>query len=188
MLKSLTENDQRILREKEIIKGMSIYLRIAMNYFQVTAIIASLNIEWPYETQKYLSVFLPILDLTGQLLSYECIFLDMNVYAKSIYIRTLFVVILPGLICLYSCVHYGVKRIFTGSSKFSRLFVGVMVTHVFIQPMVLKQLLENFNCVQIDNDVVLASQMDLKYNDGNFQAWVKLKIKLKLKLKIKIKN
>ena len=166
------ESDPKIIKEKEIIRGLSIYLRIAMNYFQVTAIIASLNIEWPYETQKYLSVFLPIIDITGQILSYECIFLDMQIYSKSIYIRTLFVVILPCFIFLYICCQFIIKQILTRNSKMSRVFVGIMVTHVLTQPMVLKQLLENFNCIQIENDTVMATQMDLKYSDGNFQTWV----------------
>ena len=168
----MMEHDVRIIKEKEIIRGLSIYLRIAMNYFQVTAIIASLNIEWPYETEKYLSVFLPIIDITGQILSYECIFMDMQIYSKSIYIRTLFVVILPCVIFLYIWMQFIMKQIISRNSKLSRVFVGIMVTHVLTQPMVLKQLLENFNCIKVENDIVLASQMDLKYNDENFQTWV----------------
>jgi len=172
MLRSFKEMNHEERKEQEIKKGCSIYLRIAMNYFQVNAIIATLNIQWPYDVQQYLSVFLPIFDFSGQILSYECILLDMQINYKSIYIHTTFSMVLPFLISLYIFIHYIFKKIFIGNAKLERVFVAVMVTHVFTQPMILKQLLENFNCVQIDSETYLASQMDLKCDDSNFQTWV----------------
>ena len=137
-----------------------------------------MNIEWPYNVQKYLSFFSYFTDFTGQILSYDCIFYEMGVFYKSIYMKTIISVILPIMIYIYTFFHYTIKKLITGKAKIRKVYISVIVLHIFCQPMIVKQLLENFNCVQINNDNFLVAQMDIRCNDEQFEKWVEFITKI----------
>ena len=161
------------LQDSVIKKGVSVYLRIALNYFQVNAIISSMNIEWPYEVRQYLGFFSTLSDFSSQILSFDCFLYEIGAVYKSIYIRTILSIALPAIISFYSYIHYFCKKVCKGSAKKRKLIVALLGAHFFSQPSILKQLLENFDCMVLGDERFLVSQMDLKCHDQEFQKWVR---------------
>lgn len=147
-------------------------MKIALNYFQVNSIISNLNIEWPYNVQQYLSTFSSAIDFTGQILSFDCIFYDLGITYSSIYVRTIVSAIIPFIICTLTLVVYEIKKHVFHNGKIRKVYIAFVAAHIVTQPMLLKQLLENFNCLTLDGQRYLIFQMDLKCDDEYFQNWV----------------
>lgn len=163
-------------KNKEKIE-LSIYLKIALNYYQINTIIANMNIEWPYNVKKYFDSFSTIGDIMGQLFSFDCLLFEMGYYYNSIYIRTMAVVLFPIISYIYCAIHFFMKKLIVGQAKFRKVIVAVAVFHIIMQPFIVSKFLENFNYIEIENVKYLYSDTDIKWNTYEFQRWVCLQIK-----------
>ena len=59
-------------------KGVSVYLKILLNYLQMISIIESLQLKWPIYVQNYLNVYANIGGVSTEVLSLDCFLQDIT--------------------------------------------------------------------------------------------------------------
>lgn len=163
--------ESKIQREK---MHMSTYLKIALNYYQILAIISNLNINWPYEVKQYINSFSFLGDFAGQLFSSDCFFNEIGILYSSIYIRTIKTIAIPIFICSYIFVYFFLKMVIWRNEKARKIIVAIIVVHVVFQPTIVTVLLESLNYLDIENKKYLFSETNVEWDSFEFQAWVLL--------------
>jgi len=159
-------------RAFDVKKGMSVYLKILMNYLQMVSIIQSLDLQWPFYVQNYLNVYSNIGGVSTQILSFDCLLQDYNINTKSIYIQTVLTIFLPYGVFLISMFILGLIYLYKRKSQLIRFIVIVIVVSIFLQPSIIKVLFDNLTCETIENSSYLVANMLINCNDEDKKTWV----------------
>ena len=64
----------------ELRKGMSIYMKILLNYLQMLTIVQSFDLKWPFYVKNYLNFFASVGGgISPQVISVDCLLNDYNI-------------------------------------------------------------------------------------------------------------
>lgn len=155
-------------------RGISIYLRILMNYFQSIGLIHNLGLKWPYYVRNFLGFYSNAGSISRKTISIDCILNDYNINVKSIYVQTSFSIMLPFLSYLIALLILVVQYLF-GNRKIKRLItqfiVIIIVSSIFLQPNNIESLFENLVCKNLDQKDYLLSDMSIDCNEKNHKKW-----------------
>ena len=152
-------------------KVFSIYFRILMNYVQMTAIIQSFDLKWPFYVNDYLSVSSKV-GSTTQMISFDCLLKDNNIQEKTIHIKSLVAVFFPFLILASIIFGLIILKLLTKKSQTQRIFISFIVMSIFLQPSILQILFDNLNSTTLNNVSYLTKDLTTRYDDDSHMKWV----------------
>ena len=152
-------------------KGVSIYLKIMLNYIQSISIIQSLELKWPYYVKSYMNVYSNAGSVSTQVISLDCMVNDYNIHVETIYAETVFSIILPFLCFLISFIALCIVHVITKKSQKIRFIVIVIVGSIFLQPMIIKILFKNLVCKQINETSFLISNLKIQCDSDSHINW-----------------
>ena len=156
-------------------KGISVYLKIFLNYIQMISIIESLELKWPFYVRNYLTIYSNIGGVSTQLISFECLLQDYDINSESIYVQTLLILMLPFVVFLVALVILaGIVLIKKGDKKRQQIrFIAILIiVCIFLQPSIIKSLFDNLTCQNIDGKNYLKANMMIDCNDDSQLKWV----------------
>lgn len=154
-------------------KGGSIYLKILMNYFQIIAVIHSIDLRWPFYADDFLKANSQIATMTNEVLSFDCVLYDYEIKEDPIHAKALIGFMLPIILFFIISFIFLLSFIKSGLEQKNRIIMSIVVLCIFLQPSILKQLFDNLNCKKIGDVLYLSRQMNLKCDDENHKKWVK---------------
>ena len=154
-------------------KGMSVYLKILLNYLQMVSIIENMELKWPFYVRNYLNVYSNIGGVSTQILSFDCLLQDYNIMTESIYISTALTLIMPFAIFLVSMIVLGVIFMRKKKSQKIRFIVIVIVVSIFLQPSIIKTLFDNITCETIDDSSYLKANLLINCDTTSQKQWVR---------------
>ena len=156
-------------------KGMSVYLKIFLNYLQMISIIESLDLKWPFYVRNYLDIYSNIGGVSTQLISFECLLQDYDINTESIYVQTLITLILPFAVVIVAlAILAGIVLIKKGDKKRQQIrFVAILIiVCIFVQPSIIKSLFDNVTCENLDGENYLKANLMIDCSDNNQIKWV----------------
>ena len=153
-------------------KGISVYLKILLNYLQMISIIQSLDLKWPFYVRSYLNVYSNFGGVSTQILSFDCLLQDHNIETESIYIQTILAVGLPFAIFLISIFVLALIYWRKKKTQKIRFIVVVIVVSIFLQPSIVKTLFDNLTCKQIDGSRYLKANFLINCDTKTQETWV----------------
>ena len=157
-------------------KGVSIYLKIMLNYIQSISIIQSLELKWPFYVKSYMNVYSNAGSVSTQVISLDCMVNDYNIDVETIYAETVFSITLPFLCFFISFFALATVYLIKKKSQKIRFIVIVIVGSIFLQPMILKILFKNLVCKQINEISYLAGNLKIKCDSSEHINWYSFKI------------
>lgn len=157
----------------DIKKGLSIYLKILLNYLQLISIVENLELKWPFYAKSYLNVYTNMGSVSTQTVSLECILNDLEYNVESLYVETIFSILLPFItffIALSSLIvlHFLTRR----AKQTTRFIVIVIVASIFLQPTIVKMLYKNMICKKIDSDYFLSANLQIECESDDRNKWL----------------
>ncbi|CAG9312604.1 unnamed protein product [Blepharisma stoltei] len=132
----------------------SIYIRIFWNYLQIIIIIATYNLNWPFEVTEFFFVQTSMDYIGGQLFSFDC-FLQSS-YSKSniYYIKILVTSLTPFLIGLL-CLLFWILVCIIKKKHIKEIkddFISTSVVLLFlIHPSIIDTMFNAFSCKEINS-------------------------------------
>ena len=152
-------------------KGVSIYLKIMLNYIQSISIIQSLELKWPYYVKSYMNVYSNAGSVSTQVISLDCMVNDYNINVETIYAETVFSIILPFFCFFISFVALSTVYLIRKKSQKIRFIVIVIVGSIFLQPTILKILFKNLVCKKINEISYLSANLKIKCDSDSHVNW-----------------
>lgn len=153
-------------------KGIAIYLRILMNYFQSIRLVNNIGLKWPYYVRNFLDFYSSAGNISRKTVSIDCLLNNYNLNIKSIYVQTSFSIIFPFLSYLIALLILLLKlRSRKIQSLFTEFIVIVIVSSIFLQPNIIESIFESIVCKKLDQTDYLLSDMSIYCNEKNHQQW-----------------
>lgn len=157
----------------DIKKGVSVYLKILLNYLQMISIIESLKLKWPAYLQNFLNVHSNIGGgVSTEALSLECFLQDQNILTNVIYVQTLLKLILPFAICFVSIIILIQRFRKERKKQINRSIVVLIIVSIFFQPSIIKSLFDNVTCEKIEENLYLKTDLLIDCESDSQQKWV----------------
>lgn len=155
----------------DIKKGVSIYLKIILNYIQSISIIQSLELKWPFYVKSYMNVYNNAGSVSTQVISLDCMVNDYDLNIEMIYASTVFSIILPFFCFFISFFALTTVYFLTKKSQKIRFIVIVIVGSIFLQPTIIKILFENLICKKINGISYLSSNLKIECDSDSHINW-----------------
>lgn len=155
-------------------KGLSVYLKVLLNYLQMISIIQSLELKWPFYVRNFLNVYSNIGGVSNQILSVDCLLQHYNIQTESIYIQTVLTLIIPFAIFCVSMIILWVIYMKNKKPQTIRFIVIVIVVSIFLQPSIIKSLFDNITWEEIDGVSYLKADLLIDCDTNSQKEWVKL--------------
>ena len=156
---------------------MSVNFRIFFDYVQMISIIQNIKFQWPVNLNNYFNVF-SYLSFTTQIFSFDCIIFDYGITFSSVYIKLLFVEIMPFFICstfLSVIWLFGWKKQ-SKDIKVIKSIVVIFVVFTYSQISTISKLFDIISCIEINNSSYLASDFRFVCWTQEHKLWVKILI------------
>jgi hypothetical protein len=149
-------------------KGISIYLKILMNYLQSISIVQSLELKWPFYAKAYLYAYSNMGNVSTKTVSLGCILNDLGYNIDAIYVETIFTISIPFItflvaVFLLMVINFVTKR----TKRMTRMIVILIVSSIFLQPSIIRILYQNIVCKKIDEKNLLADNLNINCDDQN---------------------
>ena len=105
--KNLSFSIKKRFQKKEVQEKpkISVNLRILFDYMQMVTIIQKVQFQWPFYLEEYFNVF-SYLSFTNQIFSLDCVYDDYQIPISMIYLKTIFIEIMPFLICFFAGIYF----------------------------------------------------------------------------------
>ena len=155
----------------DIKKGVSVYLKILLNYLQMISIIESLNLKWPVYLQNFLNIHSNIGGVSTEALSLECFLQDQNIQINVIYVQTLLRLILPFAIFFVSILIL-VRSRKDRRKQINRSIVVLIIVSIFFQPSIIKSLFDNVTCEKFEDKQYLKADLLIDCESDSKNNWV----------------
>ena len=155
-------------------KGVSIYLKIMLNYLQLISIIQNIDLRWPFYAKTYFDVYKNMGGVSTQTVSLECILNDLDYNMESLYVETIFSISLPFLTFFFALIFIILVQMLNNHKKqhiLRRLIVVLIVSSIFLQPNIINMLYKNMVCKKIDSEYFLSSKMTIKCYSDDRTNW-----------------
>jgi hypothetical protein len=152
-------------------KGVSIYMKIMLNYIQSIAIIQSLELKWPFYVESYLNTYSTAGSVSTQTISLDCMINDYQIDIQAIYLETLFSSFLPFFCFFCSGIALASVYFVKKKSQKIRFIVIVIVGSIFLQPMIIKILFKNLVCKKINNKSYLVQNLKIDCDSDSHLNW-----------------
>jgi hypothetical protein len=144
----------------------SIYYKIFANYLQLILLSSQLNLDWPDTAKEYFTYQNFAADVDRQLFSIDCYFEEDSqqsvdeIYYNKVIALAFIPVLLPTAAALYWSVVYYFKR----QKRVFRLHLVTTIVVLFflVLPSLIKQYFTVYNCMEIEGQLWLASNLDIK--------------------------
>lgn len=154
-------------------KGLSIYMKILLNYLQMLSIIQSFELNWPFYARSYFNFFSSVGGgISTQVISIDCLLNDYQLDVVALYGQTLIISVLPFIIYIAAAIVLGMIYLFKKKGQSIRFIVIVIVTSVFLQPNIIKILFDNLSCKTFDNNSYLTHDMSISCDSDSHITWV----------------
>lgn len=164
--------DSKLLSQ-QLRKGLSIYMKILLNYLQMITIIQGFELKWPFYVRNYLNAFSTVGGgISTQVISIDCLLHDYNLDIVALYGQTLILSVLPFVIYIAAAVVLLMISIFKKKNQGIRFVVVVIVVSVFLQPSIIKILFDNLSCKSIDKHSYLTQDMSIECDSDSHRTWV----------------
>lgn len=171
---SLNESMDNKLVSQQLKKGLSIYMKILLNYLQMITIVQSFELKWPFYVRNYLNAFSTVGGgISTQVISIDCLLNDYDLSIVPLYGQTFILSVLPFVIYISAAVVLFVITIFKRKNQGIRFVVVVIVVSVFLQPSIIKILFDNLSCKTIDQNSYLTQDMSIECDSDSHMTWVK---------------
>ena len=158
---------------EEIKKGMSIYMKILLNYLQMITILQNFELKWPFYVRNYLNFFASFGGgLSAQVISTDCLLEDYNIDIVSLYAQTWLISFMPFMIYFVAGVILTLIYLIKRKSQIIRFIVVVIVVSIFLQPSILKILFDNLSCQTLENTSYLTQDMMISCDSDSHTTWV----------------
>ena len=161
-----------VLNKEDMNIGLSIYLKLFLNYLQMVSIIQSLELNWPFYVRNYLNLYSNIGGVSTQIISFDCLLQNYKIKIEPVYIQTLLTLFLPFGIFFITLAILLLLFIVKRRSQLIRFIVTIVVVSIFLQPPIIKALFDNLICKQIENNQVLQIDMTIDCNSDGHYKWV----------------
>ena len=169
MTKSISNNSIKLVKQQ----GISLYLKILINHFQIVAIIHELDIKWPFYVEEYLNI-LSNIGYVSSNFSFECVFNLLNIDLDDMYIETLMILLIPLFLIIIAAIIILTYGIIKNKSQNIKLIIMIIVVHMLLQPSILKKLLDNINCRSINGIYRLVDNLAIECESDEHSLWVYL--------------
>lgn len=173
-------NSERLMRQSKgnrdsmiVNLNTSINMKILMNYVQMIAIVSNFNFNWPFYVSDYLNFFANVGGgISSQVISFDCILFQYNIKYEALYVQTLFVSVLPFVICFFSGLVLIINYLKSKNSQMIRFIIIVIIVSIFLQPTIIKSLFDNLSCKTLDNGSFLIHDMMIDCDSDSYSNWV----------------
>ena len=158
----------------DIKKGVTIYLKILLNYLQLISIIHSFDLKWPFYVKEYLNIYSSAGNLSDQAISFECLLFDYEISIKPVYFQTCFTILIPFTTYLLAFILLFLKLVLFHKKRRelnTKFVVIVIVSSIFLQPNIIKVLYKNLICKKIDDDYLLTHNYSINCNSDSHSKW-----------------
>lgn len=175
--KTEKENKKFISDEENIFdikKGVTIYLKILLNYLQLISIIQNFDLKWPFYVKEYLNIYSSVGNLSDQSISFECLLADYGISVQPIYFQTFFMILIPFITYLFSFILLYIKIVIFHKNRkelSTKFIVILIVSSIFLQPNLIKFLYKNLICKKIDDDYLLIQNYNINCNSDTHSKW-----------------
>lgn len=147
----------------------SIYLKIITNYLQLVLLTTELDLEWPAFIQSYFKAQNYPAAVDQHIFSFDCFLADQsNDYKQVYYDKMVTFALLPVLVASASVTFWcGMYYFSRKTSIFSKELVSTVVISFFLlHPSLTKEYFSIFSCKEIEGDLWLNSNLDIKCFDS----------------------
>ena len=162
-------NDEKI--SSSLKKSFSIYFKILMNYLQMTAIIRSFDLKWPFYANDYFDISSKF-SSTSDVLSVDCILNDYQLNENKLRIKTIIILAFPFIIISFIILVAFILKIMTKKSQTNRIYISVVIISVFLQPTIIQVLFDNLSYTNLNNIPYLMKELSSRFDDENHINWV----------------
>lgn len=156
---------------------MSIFQKIILNYLQSISIIYSLNLKLPSFVYEFLGVFSNVGSASDSLISLDCFVYTNQISLPAIFIKTIFILMLPLFSILLMMMIFKLIDNFNKSTlkrnSLNSFLTIIVIICIFFQPSIIQNLFHYFSCRRINDDRYLSLYMKIKCNSDEYNKWVR---------------
>eukprot|EP00359_Climacostomum_virens_P007602 CAMPEP_0204901898 /NCGR_PEP_ID=MMETSP1397-20131031/3348_1 /ASSEMBLY_ACC=CAM_ASM_000891 /TAXON_ID=49980 /ORGANISM="Climacostomum Climacostomum virens, Strain Stock W-24" /LENGTH=1637 /DNA_ID=CAMNT_0052070321 /DNA_START=1200 /DNA_END=6113 /DNA_ORIENTATION=- len=141
---------------------MSVYLKILMNYFQITSVTTYFKLNWPSLFVQLISANMTLSDASDKTFTASCIFPELN-SKETFYLNISVIAVLPFcLICATIVVWVLIRLQSVPVDHWRDKLVGSMTVLIFlIHPFLTKQMFSIFACEKVESDSWISSDFSI---------------------------
>ena len=150
----------------------SIYFKILLNYFQVTAILSSIEFKWPFFISDTLVAYSGINGLESKIIAIDCIVNYYSINLQPIYLRVIIIMGVFGLLCVGSFFYLFLRSHKSKIENMNAIIMSLIVICIVLQSPASKILFDNINCREFGGKQYLIKQMDISCSTETHQKWV----------------
>jgi len=154
----------------------SIYIKILMNYLQIVILAASFNLQWPEQVLQLFSAQESAGSFTEQAFSVDC-FLDSSESTSSgavIYNKLVVMAVIPFFLAIASVAAWAFIYIYRRYENFPKdsLIATIVILLFLAHPTLTKYLFNIFTCMDIDGQLYLLQQLEVKCWDSTHVFYI----------------
>lgn len=154
-------------------ESASIYIKIILNYIQMMAILSSFDFNWSNHSKNFLNGVSSLgIDFLNNMISFKCLAISYEITTNSFYIQTFLVTILPFLVIFISWLILIIFSFWKQKSQKIRFYIIVIIVCVLFQSPIVKILLENTSCINIENISYLKKDTEIFCDSDSHKFWV----------------
>lgn len=143
-----------------------------MNYLQMTAIIHSLDLKWPFYVNDYLEISSKF-GSAADVLSVDCILDDYQLTESKLHVKTIMILVFPFIIMSFILFGALILKILTKKPQINRVYISFVIISIFLQPAILQILFDNISYATFNNNPYLTKELNYRFDDENHTKWVK---------------
>ena len=153
-------------------KKIQILFKMVLTHMQFTSIINVYKMKWPYDVNLFLSSISGVFMTSSGVISLKCIVDGYSINIHPLYLETLFVSLLPFMICLVMLCFLIFSCFFTKTFQKIRFYTIFISINTFLQPSVITKLFDNLNYQKFDEKFLLVSNLDIELFSEFHMKWV----------------
>lgn len=142
-----------------------------MNYLQMTAIIRSFDLKWPFYANDYFDISSKF-SSTSDVLSIDCILNDYELNENKLHIKTIIILAFPFIVIFFILLVGLILKIKTKNSQTNRIYISLVIISVFLQPTILQVLFDNLSYTTLNHIPYLTKELNSRFDDENHIKWV----------------
>ncbi|CDW90223.1 UNKNOWN [Stylonychia lemnae] len=170
---------------------LSIFTKILLNHLQLLLISSSFNFQWPDAITQFYSSFKPVSQTAQQIISIDCFLsgtdpenIKKDEYGKKttfiygferiIYVKLFFMALLPIILFI---ICYGSWAIISCRKRDEQLLrtraiSSVVILFFFVYSNIVTQMLDAFNCINIDGESRLKNDLEIVCYQGTHRYMI----------------